>query len=102
MDRTRLIIFAGVVAVAMLFGVVLVATAFGHSNFAPAIAAITAASPSPGAARDHHFRGGGLHGHPCGGHSNEDPAHEKTETAAEEAAENAACPTPSPSTAATP
>ena len=83
----------------------------------PALAALTAASPSPtfksnedpahernesaaqeaaennGTAR--HGDGGPGH-RPCGGHSNEDKTHEAQESAAQEAAENAACPTPTP------
>ena len=104
----------------MIFGGVVGATAFAGSTLTPAIAALTATSPSPtpksneaathesgeSAAQEAaenngtaHFGGPG--GHPCGGHSNEDATHEKTETAAQEAAENAACPTPSTSAAPT-
>lgn len=54
----------------MIFGGVLGATAMSRSTLTPAHAALTAASPSPG------FK------------SNEDPAHEKGESAAQEAAEN--------------
>lgn len=54
----------------MVFGGVLGATAMSRSTLTPAHAALTAASPSPG------FK------------SNEDPAHEKGESAAQEAAEN--------------
>ena len=119
MDKTRVVVFASVVAGAMVFGAVLGATAFSRASLVPALAALTAASPTPtsrsnedaaheknesaaqeAAENNGTFRGG--HGRPCGGHSNEDAAHEKTETAAEEAAENAACPTPSPSTTNSP
>ena len=119
MDKTRVILFASVVAGAMVFGAVLGATAFSRASFVPALAALTATSPSPtfksnedpahernesaaqeAAENNGTFRGG--HGRPCGGHSNEDPAHEKTETAAQEAAENAACPTPTPKATASP
>lgn len=55
----------------MVFGGVLGATAMSHSALTPALAALTAASPSPGAFK-----------------SNEDPAHEKSESAAQETAEN--------------
>ena len=97
----------------MIFGGVAGATAFGGGTLTPAIAALTAASPSPtpksneataheagesaaqeAAENNGTARLGG--GHPCGGHANEDATHEKAETAAQEAAENAACPTPSP------
>jgi len=116
MDRTRVLVFASVVAAAMIFGGVLGATAFARGTLTPAFAALAAASPTPSsneataheagesAAQEaaenngtaHH---GGPGGHPCGGHSNEDAAHEKAETAAQEAAENAACPTPTASAA---
>ena len=119
MNRARLLLFGSVIAVAMVFGGVMGATVFAHSNgIAPALAALTAASPSPSfksnedatheknestaqeaAENNGTFRPGGpgAGGHPCGGHSNEDATHEKSETAAQEAAENAACPTPSAS-----
>lgn len=54
----------------MVFGGVLGATAMSRSTFTAAHAALTAASPSPG------FK------------SNEEPTHEKGESAAREAAEN--------------
>ena len=122
MDRTRVILFASVVAAAMIFGGILGATVLARTTgIAPALAALAAASPSPTARSNEDpaheknesaaqeqaenngtFRPGGpgSGGHPCGGHSNEDAAHEKSETAAQEAAEDAACPTPtaSPST----
>jgi hypothetical protein len=81
----------------MIFGAALGAT-LARSTVTPAFAALAAASPTPNA--PDHRHGGGLNGHPCGGHSNEDAAHEKTETPAEEAAENAACPSPAASPAA--
>ncbi len=113
MDRTRVILFASVIAAAMVFGGVLGATVLAHSNLTPAFAApLAATSPSPtphsnesaaheagesaaqeAAENNGTFRPGG---HPCGGHANEDATHEKAETAAQEAAENAPCPTPSP------
>jgi hypothetical protein len=114
MDKTRVIVFASVIAGAMVFGMVLGATAFSRASLVPALAALTAASPSPTfksnedpahernetpeqeAAENNGTLRPGSHGRPCGGHSNEDAAHEKTETAAEEAAENAACPSPTP------
>lgn len=113
MDKTRAIVFASVIAGALVFGMVLGATAFSRSSLVPALAALTATSPSPtfksnedpahernetpeqeAAENNGTFRPG-THGRPCGGHSNEDAAHEKAETAAQEAAENAACPTTS-------
>ena len=120
MDRVRVIVFASVVAAALVFGGVLGATVFSRASLTPALAALTAASPTPTfksnedtahernetaaqeAAENNgtfHPRDGGPGHRPCGGHSNEDAAHEKQETAAQEAAENAACPTPSPSAA---
>jgi hypothetical protein len=110
MDKTRVIFFASVVAMAMVFGAVLGASVFSRGALTPALAALTATSPSPtfksnedatheknespaqeAAENNGTFRGG--HGRPCGGHSNEDATHEKGESAAQEAAENAACPT---------
>jgi hypothetical protein len=70
MQRTRVVVFASVVAAAMVFGGVLGATVLARVNFTPASAFLAAASPSPT------FR------------SNEDPAHENGESAAQEAAEN--------------
>ena len=116
MDRKRAIVFASVIAAAMLFGGVLGATAFARSTLTPALAALTAASPTPSsneataheagesAAQEAAENNGTAHhgGRPCGGHSNEDAAHEKAETAAQEAAENTACPTPAAGAAATP
>lgn len=121
MDKTRVILFASVIAAAMIFGGVVGGTVLARSTLVPASAALTAAAPSPSfrsnesasheagesasreAAENHGtFRPGGasgfVNGHPCGGHSNEDPTHEKSESSAVEAAENAACPaTASPS-----
>jgi hypothetical protein len=120
MDKTRVIVFASVIAGAMVFGMVLGATAFSRSSLVPALAALTATSPSPtfksnedpaheksetpaqeAAENNGTFRPG-AHGRPCGGHSNEDADHENAETTAQEAAENAACPTPSPSVTTSP
>ena len=70
MDKTRVILFVSVVVGAMVFGTVLGATAFSRGSLVPALAALTAASLTPT------FK------------SNEDPAHEKNESAAQEAAEN--------------
>ncbi|HVH62828.1 MAG TPA: hypothetical protein VNA65_04420 [Candidatus Dormibacteraeota bacterium] len=118
MKKSRVLLFASVVAGAMVFGAVLGASAFSRT-YTPAIAApFAAASPSPGvhsnenasheagetasqeqAENNGTFRPGGFAGgHPCGGHSNEDATHEKSETAAQESGENAAC----PATATTP
>lgn len=70
MITTRTLVFASVVAAAMIFGGVLGASAMSRSTLTAAHAAFTAASPSPG------FK------------SNEDPTHEKGESAAQETAEN--------------
>jgi len=104
MNRTRILLFGSLVAVAMLFGVVLGATVLAKSTLTPANAATAAATPTPSFKSNEdatHEKGetaaqeaaensgqrplGGRNGHP-----NEDPAHEKGETAAQEAAENAA------------
>jgi hypothetical protein len=122
MDKTRVILFASVVAAALVFGGVVGATA-ARSPFTPASAALavlTAASPSPSfhsnedathesgesAAQEQAENNGTFHpgagpdGHPCGGHSNEASSHESSESAAIEAAENAACPSPGASPSA--
>jgi hypothetical protein len=71
MNKARLVLFGSVIAVAMVFGGVMGATVFAHSSgLTPALAALAAASPTPS------FK------------SNEDPAHEKNESAAQEQAEN--------------
>jgi hypothetical protein len=70
MNKTRTFVFASVIAGAMVFGGVLGATALAHAPLTGALAAATA-SPSPGSFK-----------------SNEDPTHEKGESAAQEAAEN--------------
>lgn len=123
MSKSRVIVFASVIAAAMVFGGVLGATAFAGTQLTGAAAAVlAAASPTPAfrsnedsqheagesAAQEQaenngtfHPGGPGAGGHPCGGHSNEDATHEKGETAAQEAAENAACPTPAASPTAT-
>lgn len=122
MVKSRVLLFASVVAGAMVFGGVLGATAFSRAYTAANAAPFAAASPSPSAgahsnedpshetgesaAQEQAENNGTFHpggfagGHPCGGHSNEDATHEKSETATQEAAENAACPatTPTPST----
>ena len=117
MNRTRVIVFASVIAAAMVFGGVMGATVAARNTITPALAALAAASPTPtfrsnedathekneSAAQEaaenngtFHPGGPGVGGHPCGGHSNEDATHEKGETAAQEVSENAACPAPSP------
>ena len=100
MDRTRVILFASVVAAAMVFGGVLGATALARLNYTPASAALAAASPTPASneATAHEAaesaaqeiaenNGTARHGGPGAGPSNEDAAHEAGETAAQEAAE---------------
>src|SRR5207302_174651 len=47
MDKTRVLLFASVVAAAMIFGGVLGATVLARSTVTPASAALAAASPSP-------------------------------------------------------
>jgi hypothetical protein len=102
MDRTRVLLFASVVAAAMVFGGVLGATVLARSTYTPASAAVAAASPSPSpksneatahetgesaaqetAENNGTFRPGG----PGSGPSNETSAHEAGESAAREAAE---------------
>ena len=68
MNKTRAVAYASTVAAAMLFGGVLGATVLANVN---------AASPSPSPAAS-----------PGTFKSNEDPTHEKGESAAQEAAEN--------------
>ena len=117
MNSTRLVVFASVIAAAMIFGGVMGATVFARMNgVSPALAALSATSPSPqsnenatheqgetaaqeAAENNGTARHGGPGGHPCGGpgHSNETSAHETGESAAVEAAENAACPSPAAS-----
>jgi hypothetical protein len=69
MNNTRIVVFASTVAAAMLFGGVVGATVLAKSPLANVNAATS--STSPGAFK-----------------SNEDPAHEKGESAAQETAEN--------------
>ena len=102
MDRTRVILFASVVAAAMVFGGVLGATVLARSTLTPASAAIAAASPSPtpksneaathesgesAAQETAENNGTAHHGGPGAGPSNETAAHEATEPASREAAE---------------
>lgn len=106
MDRTRILVFASVVAAAMVFGGVLGATVLARVAYTPAAAAAAAASPSPtfksnesasheageSSAREAAENNGtafgpGGHGGPGGGPSNETSAHEAGESAAQEAAE---------------
>jgi len=68
MNKTRTVAFASTVAAAMLFGGVLGATVLAN---------VSAASPSPSPAAS-----------PGTFKSNEDPTHEKGESAAQESAEN--------------
>ena len=102
MDRTRVILFASVVAASMVFGGVLGATVLAHSGLSPANAVLAATSPTPTfksnenatheagesaaqevAENNGTFRPSG----PGGGQSNESAAHEAGESAAQEAAE---------------
>lgn len=121
MYRSRVILFASVVAAAMVTGGVIGAVSAG----ATPLAALAASSPSPtfhsnesathesgeSAAQEQAENNGTFHpggpggafngGHPCGGHSNEDATHEKGESASVEAGENAACPPATASPSAT-
>jgi hypothetical protein len=124
MISTRTLVFASVVAAAMIFGGVLGATAMARNTLTPASAAanasftaantsFTAASPAPpafhsnetatheageSAAQETAENNGTFH--PAGigggtpGHSNETSAHEATETPAREAQEKAGAPAP--------
>ena len=102
MKKTDTLVFASVVAAAMIFGGVMGATVLARSTVTPASAALTAASPSPTpksnedathekgetAAQETAENNGTAHlGGPGAGPSNEDAAHEATESAAREAAE---------------
>jgi len=72
MDKTRSLIFGSVVVASMIFGGVISATVFAKTSLPFNVnAAVTAASPSPTPFK-----------------SNETPAHENGESAAQEAAEN--------------
>jgi len=70
-EQTRTLLFGSPVAGAMLVGIALGATLLAKSSFGPANVSAASTTPSPG------FK------------SNEDPTHEKSESAAREAAENA-------------
>jgi hypothetical protein len=102
MKKTDTLVFASVVAAAMIFGGVMGATVLARSTFTPALAAQTATSPAPTpksnedathekgetAAQETAENNGTAHlGGPGAGPSNEDAAHEATESAAREAAE---------------
>ena len=109
MDRTRVILFASVVAAAMVFGGVLGATVLARSSYTPASAALAATSPAPAfksnedatheagesAAQEAAENNGTARPHGAGaGGSNETAAHEAGESAAREAAENAGATAP--------
>jgi hypothetical protein len=112
MKKTDTLVFASVVAAAMIFGGVLGATFLAKSTLTNVNAAQSAASPSPtsneatahetgeSAAQEAAENNGTAR--PAGaagaGHPNEDPAHEAGESAAREAAENAAKASPAPTT----
>ena len=103
MKKTDTLVFASVVAAAMIFGGVLGATFLAKTTLTSVNAAQTAASPSPtfksnedaaheagdSAAQEAAENNGTAH-RGGAGHPNEDAAHEAGETAAQEAAENAA------------
>ncbi len=71
MNKTRTLVFASTIAAAMMFGGVLGATVLARSPLANVNAATPAPSPASGTFK-----------------SNEDPTHEKGESAAQETAEN--------------
>jgi hypothetical protein len=114
MKKTDTLVFASVVAAAMIFGGVLGATFLAKSTLTDVNAAQSAASPSPtpksneataneageSAAQEAAENNGTAR--PAGaagvGHPNEDPTHEAGESAAREAAENAAKASPAPTT----
>jgi hypothetical protein len=102
MDKTRVLLFASVIAAAMVFGGVLGATVLARSTVSPASAALAAASPSPtpksneaaahetgetAAQETAENNGTARPGGPGNGPSNETAPHEATESAAREAAE---------------
>jgi hypothetical protein len=100
MKKTDTLVFASVVAAAMIFGGVMGATVLAKSTLTSANAALAAASPTPKSNEDAtHEKGetaaqetaennGTAHfGGPGAGPSNETAAHEATESAAREAAE---------------
>jgi len=102
MKKTDTLVFASVVAAAMIFGGVMGATVLARSTVTPASAALTATSPAPlpksNEATTHETgetaaqeaaenNGTARPGGPGAGPSNEDPTHEATESAAREAAE---------------
>jgi hypothetical protein len=100
MNKTRILLFGSVVAVAMIGGGVIGATGLVKSPVAAFAAASATPTPTPksneatahengeSAAREAAENSGRAFG-PGGGHPNETPAHETGETAAREAAENA-------------
>jgi len=102
MKKTDTLVFASVIAAAMIFGGVMGATVLAKSTFMSANAANTATSPSPtpksNEATTHESGETAAHetaenngtarpGGPGAGPSNETSAHETTESAAREAAE---------------
>ena len=101
MDKTRVILFASVVASALIFGAVLGATVLPRLTYTPASAAVSATSPSPTpksneaatheqgetAAQETAENNGTAHLGGPNGPSNEDPTHEANESAARESAE---------------
>ena len=102
MKKTDSLVFASVVAAAMIFGGVLGATFLAKTTLTNVNAAQAAASPSSTpksnesaaheageTAAEEAAENNGTR-RPGGGHPNEDAAHEAGETAAQEAAENAA------------
>ena len=100
MKKTDTLVFASVVAAAMIFGGVMGATVLAKSTVTSANAALAAASPAPksneatthesgesAAQETAENNGTARPAGPGGGPSNETSAHETTESAAREAAE---------------
>jgi hypothetical protein len=102
MKKTDTLVFASVVAAAMIFGGVMGATILARSTLTDVNAANTAASPAPtprsneaaahesgetAAQETAENNGTARHGGPGAGPSNETAPHEATESAAREAAE---------------
>jgi hypothetical protein len=102
MKKTDTLVFASVIAAAMIFGGVMGATVLAKSSLTNANAALTATSPAPtpksneatthesgetAAQETAENNGTARPGGPGAGPSNETSAHEATESAAREAAE---------------
>jgi hypothetical protein len=115
MKKRDTLVFASLVAAAMIFGGALGATFLAKSTLTNVNAAQSVASPAPtsneatahesgesaaqeAAENNGTARPAGAAGAAGAGHPNEDPTHEAGESAAREAAENAATASPAPTT----